>query len=379
MGAAGAERHPQERPAGERLGELEVGDGVAGAVGRERHPGRIAAVAADRRLDPAAPGARPAAHERQVGAVDPAPAQLRLQPGKGALRRARRAAARRCRGRAGGRCPGGPRRRPPPRRRARRPGSAPAYPGTGVHEQARRLVDHHQLLVGVDAPAPRCPPEAGRPLRLRARAGVTTAPAASRCDFGRARPVHQHQAGLDQPLGTGPRSDVLVRGHEPVEAHAAGVRRHPQLDHGSSSSVGCSASAGAGPGWCSTRIRPSASSPTPITMKLSARLKVGQWRDVDEVGDVAVADAVGQVRDAAARRAGRARPETARGATPERAKWTSIQTTAAAVSSDTIASLPGKIPKAIPLLRTCVIDEEREHPVGLAQRQVGARSACLVT
>ena len=274
-GCGRPERHPQERAAVERLDQLELGDRVARPVGLERHPGRIAAITADGRLDAAAARAGPAAHERNVRPADVAPPQLRLQAGVGA-------------GIAGhkqesGRVPvepvddaraAGIAARTGARQRIHQGRCGVA--GHGVHEQARGLVDHHQVLVGVRHGHA----ETGRRRAGRRRFRLGQGHERSRVEPVRLRPggpVDQDPAGFDQPLSTGPRADIRMRRNEAVEAHTAGVRRHPQLDHGSSSSGGRSASAGAGAARCSTRISPSASSATPITMKLSARLNVGQW------------------------------------------------------------------------------------------------------
>ncbi len=85
--------------------------------------------------------------------------------------------------------------------------------------------------------------------------------------------VHQHAAAVDQPLGAGPGSNLLAGGQEPVEPDAGRVRADGRLGHQASFSDAGSAR----PGWCSSRATPISSSTTPVTMKLSARLNVGQW------------------------------------------------------------------------------------------------------
>src|SRR6185437_15886922 len=162
--------------------------------------------------------------------------------------------------------------------------------------------------------------------------------------------------GLDQTLGAGARPHLLAPGDEAVEAHPAGIRRHLEVDHGRSSPGEGSGSTGGG-AWdflCSTRIRPRASSATPITMKLSARLKVGQW-----VMWMKSVTWPSRMRSARFETLPPTSSPSATGKStcrdPERAKCTSIHTTAAAVRTETMASLPGKMPNAIPLFRTCVI------------------------
>ncbi len=276
VGAPGLERHAQQRAAGQRLDELEVGDGVAGVVARERHAGRVAAVAADRGLDAAAARARAAAHEREVRAADPAAAQLRLQarvraavagheqqaggvavepvddPGAGVV------AAR-----------GDPGERVDERRAA--------VPRHGMHQQAGRLVGHHQVLVGVGERhahigrwrdrRPAAPARAASPPRRRP-AGATWAGRPRRRARGRRRSAARRRRASRPPRGrrrTG-------RGACRPRPAAPRARSRP-LELGGRVDVGRRV-AGAGARRASGRAP---AGPTPITMKLSARLNVGQW------------------------------------------------------------------------------------------------------
>ena len=143
--APGSNGHPQQRPPGQRLDQLEVGHGVARtSVSSDIRVG-VAAVAPDRRLDPSAArraGGRARAPGRcgRSGGGEAAPAGVPC-----VARRGRRAAAPTCRGPAGGRCPGASSSPPPPRPRQRvdqrragrsRHRRAPACPpGLSTHHQ----------------------------------------------------------------------------------------------------------------------------------------------------------------------------------------------------------------------------------------------------
>ncbi len=275
VGAPGLERHPQERAARQRLDQLELGERVAAGVGVERHPGRVAAVAADRRLDPAPARPRPPADEGDVRPPDPAAAQLRLQarmgaPVAGDEQEARRVAVEpvddpgpgvvaAC-GHAAQRVD---------ERRAR-------VAGHRVDEQPGGLVDDDQVRVGVGQRHADALRRRGGRRRLRLRQAHDR-PGAEPVRLRARLPVDEHEPGLDQALGARPRAHLVAAGDEAVEPHPAGIRRHLEVDHGRSSPADGSGSTGACALPCSTRSRPSASSPTPITMKLSARLNVGQW------------------------------------------------------------------------------------------------------
>ena len=147
--APGLEPHPQQRVAGQRALGLEVGDRARGLVGVGRDPRAHAAVAAERRVD--RPARAPAGGPRRA---------------RGTRARSRARAARACSAawassaRATTQQPGRVAVEPVhDARRARGPPAAPTRPASAcasvpgcvaarrVHDDARRLVDHEQVLV----------------------------------------------------------------------------------------------------------------------------------------------------------------------------------------------------------------------------------------
>ena len=115
-------------------------------------------------------------------------------------RRAPAAAGRTCRGRAGARRPGarGPARRPRGRRAPAR--ACPrALPVPGMDDDARRLVDHEQVLVLVGDPEPRRR-DVGARRRLRLGSHVDRLAAGEHVALGLGRAVDAHEPGVDQPL-----------------------------------------------------------------------------------------------------------------------------------------------------------------------------------
>ena len=257
---------------------------------------------------------------------------------------------------------------------ATRPSSAshqrrPGRTRRRVHEQPGRLVDDHQVLVLVDHVGT----SIGRRLEVelgaaRAPGSSTTAPAASRYDFGRADAVDQHATGLDQPLGAGPASR-RPRGR-PGTGRAA---RRPARRRPSCSGITARSSSTAGSGCPDGSIDGGS---TPISQQHDADHDeaVGQVErrpvaEVDEVGHVALADAVDQVRDAAADE----QPQRDREQHVPRAGAGEVH---AASRPRRSPSAPrrspagrGRSPNAIPVLRTWRIVEERQHLVDLLQRQ----------
>ena len=292
---AGLERHAKERSLRERLDKLEVRHRIAGAVGVERLARRVAPVAADRGLDPPGPRRRPPAHERHIGAPDPAPAKLSLKPAERLLVARHEQEARRVAVEAVD--DAGPVRRPTRRpARERRRERRPRVAGYPVHEQAGRLHDDEEVIVGVDdldvlGRERRCLRLGNGELDNRAR-GEPVGPRPH-------VPVHAHRSGVDQACGRGARADLGMLSEEPVEPHAAGVLGDDQLDgHGPGSAP--AGGGGAGGRGCSMRISASASRSTPTTMKESARLNVGQWVMWMKSVTWPCAHAIGEVRDAPA-------------------------------------------------------------------------------
>ncbi len=265
------ERHPKERPPREGLDELEVRDRIAGTVAVERLAGRVAPVAPDRGLDPPGPRRRPPAHERHVGAPDPAPAELALEAAERLLVARHEQEAGRVAVEAVD--DAGPVRRPTPRlagerRRERRAGVA----RHAVHEQAGRLHDDQEVVVGVDdldilGRERRC--DGLGDGELDDRTGGH--PVGTRPHL----PVHAHRPGVDQAGGRGARAELGMLGEEPVEPRAAGVLGDDQLD-GHAPGSAPAGGGGAGGRGCSIRMSASASRSTPTTMNESARLNVGQ-------------------------------------------------------------------------------------------------------
>ena len=210
VGAAGLERHPQQRGSrGQRALEREVGDGLARAVGVGRHEGADAAVAAERRVDRAGARGRQPVDEREV---------LAAHRAGGERGRAARGAPPPCLATTS---------RPEVSRSSRwtipaRPGSSPpaarpasacgeraaAWPRAGCTTTPGRLVDHEQVLVlvgdrerrvgrGADgAGAPRPPRRHGSPAAEHVALGH-----APRRRPGRARPRSPRWARAREPSG----------------------------------------------------------------------------------------------------------------------------------------------------------------------------------
>ncbi len=140
--------------------------------------------------------------------------------------------------------------------------------GSRVHDDAWGLVHDEEVLVGVGDR------ELGR-LDVRLRLGrhrrldLELFPAGELVALSASPPVHEHGAGRQKPLGGGARPDVRQPGEIAVEPRSRGMRRDEPLQPWSPQ---CRDARG------SRSARTSAASriPTPITMKLSARLNAGQ-------------------------------------------------------------------------------------------------------
>ena len=155
---------------------------------RDGHHVAPRAVAADRRrrscrcARPAGPRPAPGTRARSRAA------RIMLLQRRGAPRRTwPPPAAPTCRGRAGGRSRGARGSRRPPPARASAWASVPVRARRRMHHHARRLVDHHQVLV-LEHDLERHASPRVRARRLAARPRPRRSPAASRWLFGRGRP-----------------------------------------------------------------------------------------------------------------------------------------------------------------------------------------------
>ena len=139
--------------------------------------------------------------------------------------------------------------------------------GARVHDEPGRLVDDEQVLVLVGDPElERLAPERSRHERSLVSSS-SRSPPSRRWLFGRATPSTVTRAGRDQALGGAARADLGQLGDEAVEPLV------PPPTQGRD--VGRFEAPGAeGPRSAATRAPSSIA--TPITMKLSARLKAGQ-------------------------------------------------------------------------------------------------------
>ena len=135
--------------------------------------------------------------------------------------------------------------------------------GRRVHDDARRLVDHEEVLVGVGEREPRAEPVGC--LRLSGRLDLDLLPTDEPVALPARLPVHEHGSGREQSLRGGTRSDVGQTRQVAVEPLARGLR----LDDEPFQRLEA-------PGSRSARTSAASRIPTPITMELSARLKAGQ-------------------------------------------------------------------------------------------------------
>jgi hypothetical protein len=224
--AAGLEAHAQQRVVRQRALDLEVRDRLARLVGVGRDPSADAPVATERRVDSAAPRRRAALDEREVLAHELARRQQPLQRrvdrlGAGDDQQPRRVAVEPVHD------PGAlgvlPTRDPPRERLRQRPAAVPAR---RMHDDARGLVDHDQVLVLPRDRVRRLAHRRGG----RRRAGLLHAHQLAARQRQPLRPhgaVDGHVAAVDQPLRGGARAGV--RGEEDVEPLPGRLRGNRQL------------------------------------------------------------------------------------------------------------------------------------------------------
>ena len=141
---------------------------------------------------------------------------------------------------------------------------AAGVPGRRMHDDTGRLVDDEEMLVLVRDRRAR----AARRRAPRQPAGGSIAissPPASLWLLPRDCPVDEHGTRFEQPLGRAARADLRQPGEIAVEPLARGLRR----DDEPLQRLGTRGSR-------SARTSAARRMPTPITMKLSARLNAGQ-------------------------------------------------------------------------------------------------------
>lgn len=266
---AGFEPHPEEGVRRQQFEHLEVRDSVARRVGVQRLPGRIGAVSSDRRLDLPTLGARPAAHECDVAALELALPHEVLEP---AVRlfasRDDEEAGRvtvepvddaRSLGLAAGRSMRGER-LDERARRATRP---------GMHDQPGGLVHHQKVLILVGDPqAVRC--RAHGRLCSRRAVDLQLLPTLEPVALGPRTTVEPDSPARHQPLGLATRADLREPGQEAVEALARRLGRNAKSYRAVRQSRRPRRGARSAAASASKRIA------TPMTMKVSARLKAGQ-------------------------------------------------------------------------------------------------------
>ena len=249
---------------------------------------------------------------------------------------------------------------PPARGRAALRQRRAAVPRRGMRHEARRLVHHEQ--VGVLVARPRT--SAARRRRRRRR----LAPRRSRPAPGRdavvlrpRRAVHRHRPGLDQPLRGRARGDGAARGQERVEPQPGVVRRGGQL-----SSI------------------PLLASPRPPTEAANdphddagvGDVEGGPRHRVDEVDHRALAGAVGQVAERAARAAcRRAATATAVAVAPRSSR--SAARARARSGPPRSGRRPRSAPKATPVLRVFVKSSPK-NTLTLSPGAMLESTSCLV-
>jgi len=231
MRAPRLERHAEQRVARHQLGDLEVRHCVARRVRVERMAERIVAITADRRLDRPAPRAWPADDESQVLARQAAGLHELLQP---PVRLARPCDDEQPRGVAVEPVHDSgplrlvaalhlPREQPVHER-------ALAVPGCRMHDDARRLVDHEQVLVFVrnrELHRLRRERRHGGRRRLELELLAAGEPRA----LGAYLAVDEHAAVAKHSFGRRPRPDLGDTREEPVEPLAGGAVRNAQARH----------------------------------------------------------------------------------------------------------------------------------------------------
>ena len=269
--AARLELEVQQARARQRLGQLEVRHGRALGAAADGHAADVVAVAPDRRVDRAPARGRAAAHERDVLALDPARAHLLAERRVGLVAARQHEQAR------------GVAVEPVDHARALLVVAAAQAEGAqrgherGPDDARSRMRDHPGGLVGddhvvVDQGERDLEPDAGLgpggALSASSSSSISSPPA-RRSDLCAGCAVDAHGPALDQALGGGARGQPGVLGQVAVEPRAGGLVVGDQLaSHGSPSLRS------PGSPRTSAKIR----RPTPVTMKLSARLKFGSTR-----------------------------------------------------------------------------------------------------
>jgi hypothetical protein len=249
-------------------GDLEVRDGRARGVAVERVPGRMLTIASDRSLDPPPPGPGPAVHEREVDALERPSPDEGAEPVVGLL--------------AAGddHQPGGvPVETVDDAGALGRPSGQPveqavderagAVTGPGVYDEACRLVHDEQVLVLVGEAQPHLLLlQRGCHRRLELDLGPRYEPVALRAPGA----VHEYGVSREQPVGRRARADLGQAREEAVEALPGGLGgdANPDQDRTAASPEPRLR------GLRSAETSAARRSPTPTTMKLSARLKAGQ-------------------------------------------------------------------------------------------------------
>jgi hypothetical protein len=251
----------EERVAGQELLDLEMRHGRAGCVRNERVAKPVVPVTAYRRVDRPPARARPAGDERQVLPCQRSAADEPLQP----LVRLLRARDDEQAGRVPVEAMDDARPVLLPARRTRRGESlgerAASVTGCGMDDHAGWLVDDEEVVVRVGDRQIRIRNGRLRD-RGRRRLDLDLLPAREPVALAAGSPVHEDGPSFEQPLGRGARSHFRQPSEVAIEPLAGGLRRNDEpLQRLGSRSAQTSAP---------SRI------PTPITMKLSARLKAGQ-------------------------------------------------------------------------------------------------------
>jgi hypothetical protein len=258
---AGLEPDAEERVGRQEFLELEVRDGPAGRVRVERVAQAIVPVTADWGVDRPAPRPRPAGDEREILPRQRPTAYKPLQPLVGLLRARHDEQPRRvavetvddagaillpalCAGRGES-------------LRERASGVS----GGGMDHHAGGLVDDQEVLVRIrDGELGR---RGGRLRRSRyRRLDLDLLSARELVALAAGPPLYEYRTRVEQALGRGAGSDLRQPSEVSVEPLAGGVRRDDEALQRLGSR--------------SAQTRAASRIPTPITMKLSARLNAGQ-------------------------------------------------------------------------------------------------------
>ena len=260
--------------------------------------------------------ARSARHERQVRALHARSRTSCRQPLVRLREFAPRRAARTCRDRAGARSPAGRGRRPRACPRVQSDERAACVARSRVHHEPRGLVHDEHVLVLVRNRHLGARVSTQHTLGLRGELDCLSA-----VEPMALRPRHavDQRARCDRALRSCARPERLCK--KLVEARTR--RRRGDVHRAATSSV-----RRGGRGARSVTTSATSRIATPITMKLSARLKTGPPVDVDEVRHVPETDAIEEIRKAATDQRARTRPGSTGWRAAERAKNTSIQTIA---------------------------------------------------